>query len=211
MNAAAHMDAMYAVQRHFYDVTRKPYLLGRDVLIRDLGVPQGGTVLEIGCGTARNLLRLARRYPSARCFGVDISSQMLRTARESIAREGADVRVANADATGFDPVAEFGVEKFDRVIISYALSMIPEWEAALRFAATLTADGGALHVVDFGGQDRLPGWFRKMLFGWLALFSVTPRLELQSRAAAVAQSLGRELQFRPLYRGYAALAVLRAG
>ena len=80
------MDAIYRVQRHFYDVTRKPYLLGRDVLIRDLGVPDGGNVLEIGCGTARNLLCIARRYPTASCFGIDVSSVMLETARASIAR-----------------------------------------------------------------------------------------------------------------------------
>ena len=45
------MDDIYRVQRHFYDLTRKPYLLGRDVLIRELDIPDGGSVLEIGCGT----------------------------------------------------------------------------------------------------------------------------------------------------------------
>ena len=92
-DAASHMDAIYRFQRHIYDLTRKPYLLGRDVLIRDLAPPPGGTILEIGCGTARNLLHIARTYPDARCFGLDVSSAMLETAHQSIARAGLEARV----------------------------------------------------------------------------------------------------------------------
>ena len=97
------MDDIYRVQRHFYDLTRKPYLLGRDVLIRELNVPAGGRVLEIGCGTARNLLCIARRYPQALCFGVDLSTVMLETALAAIAREKTADRVwvEQADATAW--------------------------------------------------------------------------------------------------------------
>lgn len=208
----AEMDAIYRVQRHFYDFTRKPYLLGRDVMIRELAVPAGGTVLEIGCGTARNLLCIARHYPAASCFGIDVSSVMLETARASIAREraGDRVKVQLADATSFDPAALFGVERFDRVVISYALSMIPDWEKALRTAAGFLAPAGSLHIADFGDQTELPGWFRKGLFAWLDLFSVTPRLDLQDKADSIARTFGYDCRFRTLYRGYAALAELRA-
>jgi S-adenosylmethionine-diacylgycerolhomoserine-N-methlytransferase len=85
MDGATQMDAMYRLQRHIYDFTRKPYLLGRDSLIDELNVPPQGRVLEIACGTARNLLHIARRYSTALCFGVDISEQMLQTARASMA------------------------------------------------------------------------------------------------------------------------------
>ena len=80
------MDAIYRTQRHFYDLTRKYYLLGRDRLIRDLAPPPGGTVLEIGCGTGRNLISAARAWPEARLFGIDISEAMLATARAKVAR-----------------------------------------------------------------------------------------------------------------------------
>lgn len=36
------MDATYALHRHFYDFTRKFYLLGRDALIRGLNPPRAG-------------------------------------------------------------------------------------------------------------------------------------------------------------------------
>jgi S-adenosylmethionine-diacylgycerolhomoserine-N-methlytransferase len=205
--AALKMDAIYRVQRHFYDLTRKPYLLGRDTLIRELAVPDSGSVLEIACGTARNLLSIARRYPTARCFGIDISSTMLRTAQASIAREGMAHRVwvELADATSFDPMLLFGVGRFDRVVISYALSMIPEWKMALQHAVGLLAPNGALYVVDFSDQAELPGWFRQGLFAWLKCFSVTPRLDLCAQLNNVAHSAGQTCRARKLYGGYAVL------
>ena len=204
------MDAIYRFQRHFYDVTRKPYLLGRDALIRELDVPPSGTVLEIGCGTARNLLRIAKRYPTARCFGIDVSTAMLRTARTSIEREraGHRVRAELADATSFDPMPLFGVDRFDRVVISYALSMIPDWKAVLQCSARRIAPRGALYVVDFGDQAELPDWFRQGLFTWLNCFSVTPRLDLCEQLSAVARSADQSCCVRKLYMGYAVLGEL---
>jgi S-adenosylmethionine-diacylgycerolhomoserine-N-methlytransferase len=61
MIAAELMNRTYRHQRHIYDVTRKYYLFGRDRLIARLDPPAGGRVLEIGCGTARNLIAAARR------------------------------------------------------------------------------------------------------------------------------------------------------
>ena len=210
--SAAKMDAMYRVQRHFYDLTRKPYLLGRDTLIRSLAVPEGGSVLEIGCGTARNLVCTAKAYPSAHCYGVDISAAMLKTAAGTIHRNalGSRVHVAQADATAFDPQALFGVARFDRVMISYALSMIPEWEAALREALQYLSADGSLHIADFGDQAGLPAWFRAGLWSWLDAFSVTPRLELPGKASAMAGALGYGFRARTLYRGYAVLAEIHA-
>ena len=71
------MDSIYRTQRHIYDLTRKYYLLGRDRLIRELAPPEDGCVLEVGCGTGRNLIKAARRYPRARFYGIDISEAML--------------------------------------------------------------------------------------------------------------------------------------
>ncbi|TIX20617.1 MAG: class I SAM-dependent methyltransferase, partial [Mesorhizobium sp.] len=159
------MDGVYRWQRHIYDLTRKYYLLGRDRLIDGLDVPQGGTVLELGCGTGRNIALAARRFPDARFFGLDISAEMLETANAAIAREGLSgkVKLAPGDATDFDAKALFDVEQFDRVFVSYSLSMIPGWEKTVSAALAALAPGGSLHVVDFGQQEGLPRWFRTML------------------------------------------------
>lgn len=206
------MDGVYRTQRHIYDLTRKYYLLGRDGLIADLAPPPGGSVLEIGCGTGRNLIAVGKAWPGAQLFGIDISDAMLETARASTAKAGVTAVLAQGDACDFDAAALFGRASFDRVFISYALSMIPDWQAALVQAASCVAPGGGrLEVVDFGQQDRLPGLWRRALFGWLAQFHVAPRAELGRVIAALAKETGSAGHCRSLYRGYAIRGGLARG
>jgi S-adenosylmethionine-diacylgycerolhomoserine-N-methlytransferase len=200
----ASMDAQYRLQRHVYDFTRKYYLLGRDGLVRALAAPAGGSVLEVGCGTGRNLALVARRYRSARLFGIDISAEMLKNAR----RNAPGARFAQGDATGFDAGRLLGEAAFDRIFLSYTLSMVPDWQGALDQAARLLAPGGQLHIVDFGQQERLPGWFRAMLLGWLGKFHVTPRADLFAACAMVAARHDLRCASTPLFRGYAWSAVI---
>ena len=205
------MDAQYRFQRYIYDFTRKYYLLGRDRLIEALDVPPGGSVLEVGVGTGRNLALVAQRYPQARLFGIDISEEMLKSARVSLARAGAEGRteLARADATAFDPQHLFGEAGFDRVYVSYSLSMIPDWQGALKQALSAVAPGGTLHIVDFGQQERLPGWFRAMLRSWLTKFHVTPRAELFAAVKSAAAVIGADATSHSLYGGYAWEAAIR--
>jgi S-adenosylmethionine-diacylgycerolhomoserine-N-methlytransferase len=210
-DAAAEMDAIYRVQRHIYDVSRKYYLLGRDGLIEGLDPPPGGSVLEIGCGTGRNLILAAQHHPSARFFGVDVSPAMLETAARSVARAGLShcIRLAEADAARLDTEAVLGIKHFDRVFISYALSMIPPWRAALASAFQAVAPGGSLHIVDFGEQSGLPPVFRAGLRAWLRRFSVQPRAELEAELRRLAAEERAELTFARPFRDYACTAVLR--
>jgi S-adenosylmethionine-diacylgycerolhomoserine-N-methlytransferase len=210
-DAAVLMDRMYRRQRHIYDATRKFYLLGRDATIAALGARANDGVLEIGCGTGRNLIKMARRFPEARLFGVDVSEEMLTSARAAIARADleARIRVAQGDAASFDAARLFGRPHFERALISYALSMIPPWREALAQAVDALTPGGALHIVDFGDCAGLPAPFRAALGRWLALFDVTPRLDMGAELAALSASRGLRSETRDLMRGYAIQAVVR--
>lgn len=207
------MDRIYRRQRHFYDFTRKHYLLGRDRLIAGLAPPSDGRMLEVGCGTARNLVAAARTWPQARLYGIDISAEMLGTARQVVGRAGlADsITLARADATSFDPAWLFGVPSFSRIFFSYSLSMIPAWQAALAEAVGWLAPGGELHIVDFGGQERLPAWFRAGLRLWLAGFHVSPRDLLEAELGVLAGHSGTIVRFERPYGGYAQYAAFRRG
>ncbi len=207
----ANMDGIYRYQRYIYDATRKYYLLGRDRMLDDLQPPPGGTILEIGCGTGRNLVLAARRYPNARLYGFDISSEMLKSARASIAKAGhADrITVTEGDATDFDASAMFGRAQFDRVFISYSLSMIPPWRQALAPALAAVAPGGRLHVVDFGQFEGWPRWFKAGMFAWLAKFTVHPRADLEEALREAAIDARAKMEFERVYRGYTDYAVLR--
>lgn len=198
------MDETYRYQRLIYDITRKYYLLGRDGLIDGMRVQDGQTVLEVACGTGRNLAQIKRHYPRAHLYGFDISEQMLTSAR---AKLGSAVPLALGDACDFDPDEMFGVAQFDHIVLSYSLSMIPDWKGAIVEAKRHLAPGGRLHIVDFGDQARLPGWFKQALRGWLARFHVAPRDTLVAELRAALEA-SQSLDQRPLFRGYAIKAVL---
>lgn len=206
--ATLRMDRMYRYQRHIYDLSRKFYLLGRDRLIRELAPAPGAAICEIGCGTGRNLVALARCYPDARIFGIDASNEMLKTAQASIVRAGLAGRIciARCLAEDLDPVVTFGLDvPFDAVLLSYTLSMIPDWRRAVDRAIEVLKPAGLLAVVDFSEQRGLPDWFRTLLRRWLALFDVNPRTALPDYLRAHARRSRGSLSIEPLYRDYACL------
>ncbi|WP_449414513.1 class I SAM-dependent methyltransferase [Ochrobactrum teleogrylli] len=205
------MDRVYRRQRHFYDATRKYYLLGRDQMIATLNVPEGG-ILEIGCGTGRNLVKTAEHYPDAKLYGIDISAEMLDTARSAAKRAGIEsrTRLERADAAQFDPEQLFHQTGFDRIFISYAISMIPQWQSVIRESIRHLAPQGELHIVDFGDQSRLPRWFKRGLYKWLDWFHVTPRQDMFAVCERLAAERGLTVERRVLYHGFAWIAVIRA-
>src|SRR5690606_5079066 len=155
----------------------KYYLLGRDPMLDGLRPPAGGTVLEIGCGTGRNLVQAARRYPDVAFHGIDISHEMLAAAGAAVARAGLTrrIRLAHADAAAFDPARTFGHDGYERIFMSYAASMIPRWREVMTEAAGRLAPGGELHVADFGDMSGLPRPARLAMRRWLDWHHVTPR------------------------------------
>ena len=173
------MNQAYRHQRYIYDITRKFYLFGRDGLIRDLGLAPGDRLVEIGCGTGRNLIAMARAYPQARLFGLDASEQMLKTAAIQFRRAGLEGRITLVQGLAEQLVpSTFGQTGFEHAFFSYSLSMIPDWQGALAAARAALVSGGRIHMVDFGDLAGFPAPLQRLLAGWLALFHVTPRNDL---------------------------------
>lgn len=210
LDDAARMDRHYRYQRHIYDATRTRYLIGRMPMLRILAPPPGGHVLEVACGTAWNLVKAARLYPDVNLYGIDISSAMLDTAGQSIVRAGLHdrIRLAQGDATLLDTERAFGRGAFDRVFISYALSMIPRWRQALAAAGRVLGPAGELHIVDFGQCERLPRIVKSGIEGFLAHYTVVPRVDLEAELARLAAATERTLHFERWHRGYTSHAVL---
>ncbi len=207
-DAAARMERMYRWQRHLYDLSRKYYLWGRDRLVDELDVRPDETLLEIGCGTARNLIAIARRYPGTKLFGLDASQSMLDVARAKVGAAGLDERIGLAFG-----LAGEGSERrlfdrpngFDRIVFSYALSMIDDPEAAITSAHAALAPAGRLHVVDFGLMERLPTPARWALMRWLASFHVHPTDAPRATLARLVAETGAPLTRQELAGGYARL------
>lgn len=202
------MDRMYRHQRYFYDLTRKYYLLGRDKLLSRINARDGENILEVGCGTARNLIILARKHKNANFFGLDASSEMLKTSQEKIAAQNLDnidLKVALADDFSF--AETFGLnEPFDTIYFSYSISMIPTWRESIQNALKNLKSGRSFYIVDFCDQADLPAWFQKILQSWLRQFHVKYPAELLPYLETLEkQGLGK-LKITPLYRRYCFIA-----
>jgi S-adenosylmethionine-diacylgycerolhomoserine-N-methlytransferase len=181
INQSEAMDRMYRFTRHIYDFTRKYYLLGRDRLLDEMEIQPGDCVLEIGCGTARNLIKLARRHPRGLFYGLDASRQMLDTANKKIVSVGFKGRIQLKPilAEELDAQRQLGTEEpLDIIFFSYSLSMIPTWRQAIDAALRNLKSGGQLWIVDFWDQKDFPCMVRRLLQGWLSLFGVYHRPEL---------------------------------
>lgn len=204
------MDRMYGLQRHFYDFTRKYYLLGRDQLLREMNVKPGDTVLEVGCGTGRNLVILAKRYPDARFFGLDASMAMLEMADAKIdTARLRNITLANELADSFYYVNTFEMmDRFDKIFFSYSISMIPTWRESIDNALNNLRVGGELWIVDFYDQKDLPRTFRKMLQNWLKAFHVQFWNDLLPYLGTLETKGLVRLTVTPIYRRYAFIARL---
>jgi cyclopropane fatty-acyl-phospholipid synthase-like methyltransferase len=71
-----------------------------DFIIEELKLPPGSRILDVGCGTGRHSVELARR--GYLMTGVDISSGMLAEARKAAKKAGVQVEWIHADATKFE-------------------------------------------------------------------------------------------------------------
>lgn len=156
--SSAALERYYQFHSRIYDLTRWSFLFGREeVLRRAARVVQPRHILEVGCGTGRNLVSLRRRFPAALLTGVDLSGPMLDIATGKLRDRCATLLRRSYSA----PVHEEG-SPFDLVLCSYALSMFnPGWEQAIDTAAQDLGENGCIAVVDF--SDTAHGWFRRWM------------------------------------------------
>ncbi len=141
---AERLQAFYAPQADDYDAFREKLLAGRAELMRRLAPAPGAYVVELGAGTGRNIDFLGGSLDRlGRVDLVDLCPALLERARKR-AEGRPNVRVVREDAAAFRPE-----RAADCVYLSYSLSMIPDWRAAIANAVGMLRPGGTLGVVDF--------------------------------------------------------------
>lgn len=145
--AGTHAQALsrfYAHQSRHYDAFRERLLQGRAELVASIELPARARVVELGGGTGRNAEYFGERLQRIASYQVvDLCTPLLARARDR-ARRIPQLEAIEADATRWRPAGPVDV-----VILSYALTMIPDWRAAIDNAIAMLRPGGTLAVVDF--------------------------------------------------------------
>jgi 2-polyprenyl-3-methyl-5-hydroxy-6-metoxy-1,4-benzoquinol methylase len=96
------------------------------VLATLIGPVRDLTILDVGTGTGRAALRLARE--GAAVTAVDASSEMLAVARRRAVEEGAAVRFLVGDAHALD----FPDRSFDTAVSLRVIMHTPQWQQCIR-------------------------------------------------------------------------------
>jgi len=155
------VEQYYRFHSALYDATRWAFLFGRSEILRLVAAAGSpARILEVGCGTGRNLVELAQLFPDAQITAVDLSSSMLRHARRKTNFLGDRIELLHQS---YD--APIGAKpSFDLVLFSYSLTMFnPGFELAIDCAKSDLEPGGCVAVVDFH-DTRHPGLSRWMRF-----------------------------------------------
>ncbi len=128
----------------------------------NLAQGHGGKSLELGVGTARLAIQLARA--GVETWGIDNSPHMLRAAEANLAREPADVRgrvhLELADVRDFDLGKRFGLIYFPSFSFDHLLTHEDQVSALRRIRGHLGTGGvyafDLAHVPDLEADS---GWF----------------------------------------------------
>ncbi|MFN0015445.1 MAG: class I SAM-dependent methyltransferase [Saprospiraceae bacterium] len=153
------MRQYYRFHAAIYDATRWVFLFGRNRILSFLPQIPAQTLVEVGCGTGRNLQKIAKKHKGWNLIGIDVSPEMLHQASkrtEAFSHQVLLLKNPYGSST-------FRLqEPVDIVLFSYALTMFnPGWEAAIEQAWEHLKPGGRIAVVDF--HDTPFAWFRRWM------------------------------------------------
>lgn len=141
-----------------------------DFILKELRLPLRNCILDVGCGTGRHAVELAKR--GYQVTGVDISSGMLSEAERTARRAQVDVAWVHADAAKFTPTKKFdaaiclcegafGLLGTDDDPVEHDLSILRNIHTALKPRAKLilTTINGCRFIRQYTQEDIESGRF----------------------------------------------------
>ena len=137
----------------------------RQICIDRVGIAEGDTVLDLGCGTGLNQPHLAARVgPGGRIIGIDASEKMLSQARARAASVGyADnLQLIHGDLRNLAQLVHGPV---DAVVATLIFSVVPAWRDVFSASFELLKPGGRYGVMDnYWPNPSLRLWFLSWTF-----------------------------------------------
>lgn len=112
-------------------------------IINTMDIRESDVIVDYGCGTGFLSIPIARQYPEAKVYGVDISSEMLDLLRQNNPPGNLELALINDGKTDIpDGVA-------DGIVIVNTFHELVEDEQALRELTRLAKSNAKLTVVDW--------------------------------------------------------------
>ena len=203
---------LYRERAGWYDFAANLYyLIGfreakyRKMAVSALALERGDTVVEIGCGTGLNFRYLLQSIGNAgQLIGVDLTDAMLEKAKSRIERNGwQNIRLAQSDAAKY-----VFPSSIKGVISTFALTLVPEYEAIIERAANTLVSGGRFVILDFKKPEHWPLWVAKIGVAITKPFGVSLDLA-ERRPWEVMNRCFNNVTMTELYGGFVYIAVGR--
>jgi phosphatidylethanolamine/phosphatidyl-N-methylethanolamine N-methyltransferase len=140
---------LYGEYSGIYDLIFARFFYPRiAAVIRDLRIPPGAKVLELGVGTGLAL----RAYPKhCQVTGVDLAPDMLERAQERIERNGwRHIELHQMDAMALD----LEDSSFDYVMAFHVVSVVPSADRFMREAQRVCKPDGRIVVINHFRSDK---------------------------------------------------------
>jgi SAM-dependent methyltransferase len=117
------------------------------------GIPAGGRILDVGCGTGSTTVAAARRLGARGvCVGVDVSEPMVAAARARAERDGSPAEFVCADAQEYP----FEPAGFDAVISRFGVMFFPDPGRAFANLRRAARGGAGLRLIVWRGPGENP-------------------------------------------------------
>jgi demethylmenaquinone methyltransferase/2-methoxy-6-polyprenyl-1,4-benzoquinol methylase len=169
--------AKYRRQANRYDFAVQLYqLLGLRIkayrlrAVELLHLKRGDCVIDLGCGTGLNFDLLVKGIgPEGILIGVDLSPEMLDSARERTERSGwNNIELVQSDIAVYD-----FPEGVNGVLSTGAFGYVTEYARVIEKASHALARGGRLVILDGKEPERWPLWLFNLFVRLSRPFGVT--------------------------------------
>ncbi|MBZ0320962.1 MAG: methyltransferase domain-containing protein [Anaerolineae bacterium] len=129
-----------------------------------LGIPPGGTWLDVGAGTGIMTQVILQEASPAKVIGVDLSPEYIEFARQRIQDERVEFRVGDAAQITAESAA------FDAAVAGLVLNFVPAPDQVAQNMVQAVRNGGmvAAYVWDYGGRMEMMRQF------WDAAIQIDP-------------------------------------
>ncbi len=190
------LDKFYYWQAPIYNFSRKFFLFDRRKALNFLNIKSSDKVLDFACGTGLNINYFIKKVPAGNITGIDYSNSMLKIAKNKFP----DVEFVQADVSKH----KFG-KKFDKIVSTYSISMINNWEKSIINAKNSLKKNGTLLILDFYRWHGFIKIFYPFFKWWLSRHGV----DSEKKIISFLKKHFKKVEINVLKSGYDFMATAR--